>query len=471
MTWGVKKEASIPWSKWQARLEVSRQLPTADDAILNEVEGLRFNWFFSIRYPTWLGKLLQNVLAFYKSTASGASLRSAIFAYFDESTPYQKQREFFLHRSIALGSKKSASDLDESDLIASSLLGHVTMRLAFRERTLQYKIPSRSTHLKRFLELMKKLLAEANGNVSQYAFGQYWFFFILVAIRATPLDRANQSILELFQLSGRLFDIFDLPTWNKIFGRLFPNDCWTSNVLAWREAIVHHGYLLMQSFWTWLERRRDRKSTENLIPRTELENMRRALSMIELSEVHQQILHVLTCAGMGRFHQVRIQRVNVWFVVRNYRGNMLLLTLMLDGDTLLQAASQPSASVYACNAVLEIAPYYDTGIPPDTYTSIYNIHLTVLASLVYPISRVPQGNSIPVSLLTFSCSVRKAVMKILSWACLWVGETVQKYWLDPEKYLDEMLEMVRSIWKSTMQMEGGSMDFEEGADQAVQFWN
>ena len=40
---------------------------------------------------------------------------------------------------------------------------------------------------------------------------------------------------------------------------------------------------------------------------------------------------------------------------------MLLLTLILDCDTLLQVASQSDASVYASNAVLEIATYYDTG--------------------------------------------------------------------------------------------------------------
>jgi hypothetical protein len=62
-------------------------------------------------------------------------------------------------------------------------------------------------------------------------------------------------------------------------------------------------------------------------------------------------------------------------------------------------------------------------------------------------------------------------MKILTkWALPSVGETVNKYWSEPERLLDAMLAMVRLTWKSTVQLCGNSGDFEDNGEIQVEAW-
>ena len=66
--------------------------------------------------------------------------------------------------------------------------------------------------------------------------------------------------------------------------------------------------------------------------------------------------------------------------------------------------------------------------------------------------------------------VRDATLDILALAQPWVAETVNKYWSDPELYLGEMLEMLKSMWRSRSQRFYMGADFEEQRS-GVQFWN
>src|SRR5271170_7948285 len=112
--WGPKKEES---------LQLAKQLPTPDDAVINEIDGRKLHFLRSGWVPNSPHlSFLQKLMAFYGPSVRSLPLRSAILATFDVDDNLRNQCTFedrpgahLIYATSVLAKKKSSS-LEEEDM-------------------------------------------------------------------------------------------------------------------------------------------------------------------------------------------------------------------------------------------------------------------------------------------------------------------------------------------------------------------
>ena len=397
MTWGAKKEELLALSRKQTCGDISRQLPTADDTLVSEDERWRLQWVVCNQDRFFLlGELIMKIMAVYGVTICHPSLRLAVLALADFSSPYEKQAENFVLRSIAVGSQIPASDLNEADLIATSLLAFGTYWLRVERRRLQHKLPSCWIHLKRFCELMKKLAPEGKQSISRCAFGREWLFFLDLVYHSTPLYGDDPSGWELLLFASQIFDLRDFATWTDAFG------CWDATqfsalTAAWARVINHHFLVIGKSFSLLAEHGFDENLPENELQKTILRNSLLALSAIDSSPFHQQMVCAFNHAGSNTFSHNgmkttrHIDFFQLRVCLRNFYAAGLLVTLILGADNISKSSKLDEAAFHASRLTFEVCQYYDPRVATDWSISAWNVMFVAVASIVYPVSQVTQG--------------------------------------------------------------------------------
>ena len=403
MTWGAKKEVLLALSGKHTCGDVSRQLPTADDTLVSEDERWRLQWAVcNLDWISWRG-LLTKIMAVYGVTISHPSLRLAVLASVDLASPYEKQTENFVLRSIAAGSQIPASDLDEADLIATSLLAVETYWLRYGGRRLQHKLPSCSIHVKRFCELMKKLAPEGKQSISRCAFGRHWLAFLGLVNSRAPFYYDDPSSWELLLLASRLFDLHDFATWTDAF-TLYDANHLDVSTLAWINAIWLHCRVIWKTLFPLLEHDFDESLPKNELQKTILGNSLLALSTIDSWPFHQQIVCTLNHTGINKFSHIKTQTngnvraLSLWEALRDFYASCLLVTLILGADNISKSAKLDEAAFHASRLTLEVSQYYDPRVATKWWTSARNIMFVAVASIVYPVSQVAQGGLFPLDL-------------------------------------------------------------------------
>ena len=390
MTWGVKKEELLALSRKQTCEAVSRQLPTADDALVSEDERWRLQWALYNHRQVLISELILKIMVVYGVTISHPSLRLAILALVDFSSPYEKQAENFVLRSITVGSQIPASDLDEADLVATSILAYSTFWLRRTRRGLRHELPSCSIHSKRFFELMRKLAPEGKRTISRYAFGRHWLALMALAFGSSNLSDDDPPDWEQVHFASEIFDLNDLATWTDAFA-FNPNQ-----LIASKAGINYHCRIILKSFILFLEHALDGSLPRNKLQKTILHNSALALSAIDSSPFHQQIICALDYSGINKFSNIwhvcpGFSCLPLWVTLRNFYSASLLAVLMLGSDNILKSAKLDEAAFHASRLMFEVSQYYDPRVAREWDISLWSIMFSVVASLVYPVSQVTQG--------------------------------------------------------------------------------
>lgn len=393
MTWGEEKEKSLASPKKPANVEVPRQLPPAPEAVVSERERWRLDWMFHNVLPNgYFGNLIRNIMIVYGPTVSNPQLRLAMLAHCDWACPYERQFETFLHGSISAASKKAPSDLDETDLIATALLIMAIRVAASMGLKLRHQVPSRTVLLKWVLKLLKKLVREGNGNVSQHLFGQYWMYLLVRALRDVPYDRTDASALDLVRLTHQYFDMSHSPAANIVFDV-------DVRIENWKSTVSYHYTIAIRWFWMLLENGNDGRLPAYELHRTMLQDAKRTISELESSGIYQSLLFDVDQARIGGYlnkdYGFGDTYSVTWRRLKTVLASNLAITLVLGGEDVLQSAGLPEIAISASQLVLEIFKHYKAKIRMSVSGHSFNILWTATACLAHPISRVPTSKNPP----------------------------------------------------------------------------
>jgi hypothetical protein len=393
MKWGDEKEKSLASPGNPPNAEVPRQLPPAAEAVISEHERWRLDWMFHNVLPNGsFGNLIRDIMILYGPTVSNPQLRLAMLAHCDWACPYDRQFETFLFGSISAASKKGPSDLDETDLIVTALLIMAIRDAASMGLKLQHQVPSRTVLLKWVLDLLKKLVRKANGNVSQYLFGQYWMYLLVRALRDVPYDRTDASALDLVRFAHQLFDMSHSSTANTFFDV-------DERVESWKSTVSYHYTIAIRWFWMLLENGNDGRLPAYELHRTMLQDAKRTISELESSGIYQSLLFDVDQARIGGYlnkdYGFGDTYSVTWRRLKTVLASNLAITLMLGGDNVLQSAGLPEVAISASQLVLEIAKHYKANIRMSVSGHSFNILWTATACLAHPISRVPTSKNPP----------------------------------------------------------------------------
>lgn len=166
MKWGPRMEES---------LQMAKRLPTPTDAVVSHEEGCRLHYLRQTFHSLWIYGLVQKIMVVYGPSIAEPSPRLATLTPFDRFLPHKKRCEEYLRGGITAFTKKDVSTLGGSDLVTVAFLALSTSWLKFDNKgtSPRLKIPSSSVHLRWFLEIMKDLLHQANGNVLSHPFGEF----------------------------------------------------------------------------------------------------------------------------------------------------------------------------------------------------------------------------------------------------------------------------------------------------------
>ena len=402
LQWGPKRE------------QLARQLPTPDDAIINEADSRRLYYLRCFFQPTASPNLIQKIMAFYGPSIDCPSLRFAILSALEWVLPFPSRPGEHLHQAAGALASKEFSTFDEGDMFAIAFISYsrscyVHSDLPGRRAVLD-AFPTSSLHVRWFVQTMTKLLSDLGGNFSSYPFAEFWRYSINSLIETLPPDLSDSSFWDLLALSRQLFgptylhqfadDMRRLGTVQS-FGKT-PSDSWYMEG-AWGRVIGRNLVVALVGFWTVVQTDMQYQFTRDQRLLLALYDVRNSVDNLEETAVHTDVSRSLPTLSLssdtpfGALHFTAISKSVDLSVTE------LLLSLVLDAPSIREATTTPRA-INAAYVLVNLVQSLVASVIPASLPSLphfknvstnhavaFSISSICTAALVYPIFQTSSG--------------------------------------------------------------------------------
>jgi hypothetical protein len=384
-------------------LALVKQLPTPSDAIVGHEEGRRLHYLRQHPVNIPLYGFLLKILAGYGESINCPSLRLAALSFFDYLLPFENRCEEYILGAVSIIAKKNVSALDEGDLMAVAFLSESTWRSLIDRRISPAKLPTFSVHLRWFVETMKYLLHKTNGDVMTHPFGEFWVYLISVLIEPLPFSLQGNSFWELCSLHRKLFELDGInsqilsiqKSYTRFLFRFAQQN--SQYWLAWSSCNARWFQTTWFAFSTTLEHLYQARFEENPTMRSALEDVRGEIESKEISQIQMTIQSELLVrnytpgSSIDTFLSPEI--LAVWYFVHTQSYIHMLLAFVLDAPTFRIAVSSPKVVRHAPSVVLDAKDILVNSTNFHHEVLAIAVLLTVIATLVHPISQLHEGNS------------------------------------------------------------------------------
>jgi hypothetical protein len=402
--WGPKKEEG---------LQLAKQLPTPDDAGINELDGRRLHFLRSCYFKTTPHlNLVQKIMAFYGPSIQSSSLRFAVLAAYEHLQPFQGSAGTYLISATNFLAKKALSSLDEGDMVAIAFISfwrHYYINIHLPEGdTVLDRLPSSSFYIRRFFHTLKRLLENSGGTVNAYPFASCWRY-VAELVMDVQIGFSDDMIWESLAMLREHFGPMDLNQFVEVTKNLetaksfgvTPSEYWYT-ITAYVTISQRNGKVASLGFWTVIQ-----KDLKNEFERTHwmlaaLEEVRASIDCLEATSVHRDVLlasatqWIVVDTAFGARTVLSIAGANSLWATK------LFLALILDGPTIRQATTTQRAIEAAIAVVFKVKFYVSSPIPlkgptdPVEKTLLNNglevgVAWVYIATLVHPISQILEG--------------------------------------------------------------------------------